>query len=280
MITARIKNLEEFNDYRGKNQDIYDKISQIEDSLIPQGKQSFIVKGFSYPAKEIVNFLVDYQYSDGKRVNWRERVVCPITGLNNRLRACIHLIDFELGLRPYHNIYIAEQVTPLYTYLKKYFPKITGSEYLGDAMNPGSVDKKGLRHETATSLSFADGSLDAYLSFECIEHIPDYNKAFSEAARVLKSDGKFLWSVPFANINYDNIIRAFVGEDGKTYHVLEPEYHGNPVSGEGILCFTHFGWQMLDQVKKEGFREAYALLYWSDLFGYLGGEQILFIAKK
>jgi len=248
---------------------------------VGKGNQ-FTLRGFSYPAKDMVDFLVDYNYSDGVNINWRERLVCPVTGLNNRLRGCIHLIDCELGLRTYHDIYISEQVTPLYTYLRNKFPNTIGSEYLGEDVEPGSVNKNDLRHETAINLSFEDESLDCYMSFECLEHIPDFIKAFSEAFRVLRKGGKFFWSVPFANLEYENIIRAFVGEDGKTYHILEPEYHGDPVGGssKGILCFTHFGWQMLDQVKDAGFNDAYAFLYHSDVFGYLGGEQVLFIAEK
>src|SRR5205085_2298506 len=101
-----------------------------------------------------------------------------------------------------------------------------------------------------------------------------------EAARVLQPGGKFLWSVPFADNSYKNIIRAVIDEHGQVNHLLEPEYHGDPVSDKGILCFTHFGWEMLDQVKAEGFSDAYAFIYRSDIFGYLGNEQILFVAEK
>lgn len=68
--------------------------------------------------------------------------------------------------------------------------------------------------------------------------------------------------------------------DGSIKHLLEPEYHGDPVTSKACLCFSHFGWEMLGQMRESGFLDAYAVLFWSVDFGYLGSEQILFIACK
>ncbi|MEO5592917.1 MAG: methyltransferase domain-containing protein [Chitinophagaceae bacterium] len=281
MQIARIRNLSDYKDYKTKNAALSEVVWLKEKKMADAMKNTqFTIRGFSYPAEAMVDFQVDYLYSNGLDINWRERVVCPVTGLNNRLRGCIHLIDFELGLRPYHDIYMAEQATPLYTYLKAKFPRLIGSEYLRDNKRPGFVDDRKLRHESVTDLSFKNESMDAYLSFECFEHIPDFKKAFAEAARILKPGGKFIWSVPFADQEHKNIIRSYVDENGEVQHILEPQYSGDHVSSKGILCFTHFGWEMLDQVRNEGFDDAYAFLYRSEVFGYLGGEQILFIAEK
>lgn len=32
-----------------------------------------------------------------------------------------------------------------------------------------------------------------------------------------------------------------------------PSYHGNPVSAEGSLVFTHFGWPLFDDIVEAGF---------------------------
>ncbi len=281
MQVARIRTLEEFTDYRNRNAARLQHIHDKEMKLAAANRQRvFHLRGFSYPANEMVNFLVDYNYSDGVHINWRERLVCPVTQLNNRLRASIQLIDFELGICPYHDIYLAEQVTPLYAYLKKKFTGLTGSEYLGPDQPPGAVNQQQIRHEDATGLSFSNESVDCYLSFECLEHIPDFKKAYAEAARILRPGGKFMWSVPFVNLQYENIIRAELSPGGEIHHLLEPEYHGDPVGEGGILCYTHFGWQMLDEIRAAGFKDVYAFLYWSDVFGYMGGEQVLFVAHK
>lgn len=36
-----------------------------------------------------------------------------------------------------------------------------------------------------TKLSFEDGELDLVISYDVLEHVPDYRKAISEFARVL-----------------------------------------------------------------------------------------------
>lgn len=280
MIVSRIRNIDQYQAYREKSRTIFEKIWLQEKQLAPLKPSSFVIKGISYPAKALVDFQADFQYSNGVDVNWRERLVCPVTGLNNRLRACIHFADFELGLKEYHNIYITEQVTPFYNYIKRNIPLITGSEFLGPTYPGGYINQEGIRHEDMTQLSFKNEEFDFYFSFECFEHIPDFNKSFSEAFKVLKPDGVMFFSVPFITENYENIKRAFINEAGEICHLLPPEYHGNPMSEKGSLCYTHFGWEMLDQLRGCGFKDAYAIIYWSDTFGYMGGQQILFVASK
>jgi len=282
MFTARLRTLPEFLQHMTSNVQVYEKIKIIEDALAVKhtDRKEFTVKGFSYPAQEGVDFQVDFLYSAMGKINWRERVICPVTSLNSRIRACIHFLEFELDIRSDSKVYIAEQLTPLYYYLHSRYTQITGSEYLGADIAPGIINDKGIRHENATNLSFADNELDYYLSFECFEHIPDFLQAFMESYRVLKKGGMLFWTIPFSEMNYENVIRATVSDYGLINHLLEPEYHGDPVNPDGgILCFTNFGWQLLDQLRTIGFRDVYAITFWSDSLGYYG-KQFLFCARK
>ncbi len=89
-----------------------------------------------------------------------------------------------------------------------------------------------------------------------------------------------MWSVPFIPSSKTNSIRAKL-VDGQIQHIITPpEYHGDPLSSNGILCFQHFGWEMLDEMRLAGFRDAYAICYQSIPFGYLGCEQFMFFAVK
>lgn len=279
MKIFRLKSLEEYKQHVEKNRPNYDLMRQYESGISGNGQQAFTVRGISYPANQYVDFKVDYQYSDGKNINWRERLICPVTGLNNRLRASTHIIDFELGLYPGSDIYITEQVTPLFGFLQKKFSNITGSEYLGEQVKPGAILNQ-IRHEDMTALSFPDEAFDCYLSFECFEHIPFYKKAIAEAYRTLRTGGSFLGSFPFDRNRYENLVKATVDEQGEIVYFTEPEYHGDPVNEKGILCYTIFGWEVLDQFRHAGFKDALAILFWSDIFGYMGGEQVLIYARK
>lgn len=279
MIIARLDNIKQYTDFVSKTEPKWHKIWLDEKALSSGKRDAFYVEAISYPAMELVKLKADFEFSNGIEVNWRERLVCPKTGFNNRQRACIHFSTFEMGIQDYHKIYITEQVTPLYNYFKKLYPETIGSEFFGPEYKSGDMIK-GIRHEDMTMLSFPDNEFDFYLSFECFEHIPDFEKAFSEAFRVLKNDGVLFFTVPFAPLSDENILRAIIDSDGELCHILEPEYHGDPVNSEGVLCYTHFGWQMLDDLRGAGFKKVYALLYWSNTFGYLGGQQICFVAKK
>lgn len=50
---------------------------------------------------------------------------------------------------------------------------------------------------SATNLPFEAGTFDCHISFEVLEHIDDPERYFAEAARVVKSGGFIMCSVPF-----------------------------------------------------------------------------------
>jgi len=213
--------------------------------------------------------------------NWREGVICRGCSLNSRMRASIHLLRWSLGPERRSRIYLTEQVTSLFRWVKLRFPNAVGSEYLRDGTQRGRSSRNGIRHEDLTALSFADESFDAVIALEVMEHIPDFHRAFSECARVLKPRGKMLLSVPFHQ-GPSLMQRARVRNDGTIEHLLPPEYHGDPLDPHGCLCFHYFGWDVLDLLKSAGFRHAAAYSIWSLELAYLGneGDMLQFIAVK
>jgi hypothetical protein len=280
MRIHRVHTYDEFLAHSARNKQSIEQHQALLQKITPKEQISFTVPGYSYTAGKQVDFIVDFQHSgDSGQVNWRERVCCPETYFNNRMRATFHLFDLEMQPYPDSKIYITEQITPIFTYFAGQFPGVVGSEFLGDHVPFGHVNENGVRNETLCALSFPDQSFDTLVSLDVLEHIPDYERAFRECARILKKGGKMMWSVPFIATSSNNVVRARI-ENGEIIHILPPEYHGNPLSNDGILCFTHFGWQMLDQMRAAGFRDAYALCYHSSKFGYLGSEQFMFIAIK
>jgi SAM-dependent methyltransferase len=280
MIIHRLHSFEDYRRHVARMERIYAERRMLERDLQKNHSRAFTVAGFSYPARQEVKFRADFTYSNGTDVNWREWLVCPVTGLNNRLRAAVHLADSELGLLPSDAVYLTEQVTPLFRYLGSRYADLVGSEYLGEKLPRGAADSRGVRNEDLTRLTFPDESFDVLLSFDCFEHMPDFVAGMREVARVLKPGGRMMWTVPFRADLQRNLVRASLGAGGEFVHHEPPEYHGDPINAAGCLCFTHFGWEMLAQVKEAGFNDAYALAYWSDIFGYLGVEQFVFVAVK
>jgi Methyltransferase domain len=283
----RIHSFQEYCQLRPVEDKLLNISQNIENEILEQSKNQdcFEVDGYCKICNASSSFLVDYLYcnevNNVKIPNWRERVICLSCQLNNRMRAAIHILLQESNPSPEAKIYLTEQVTPLYHYIKHKFPNTVGSEYFGQDIAPGFVQENNIRHESLTNLSFKDGEFDFILSFDVFEHIPNYQQAFSECYRVLNSTGRMIFTVPFIKNYADNSIRAKVVDDnGNIIHIQQPQYHGDPVNEGGILCFQDFGWQMLDELRALGFQDAAALIYWSDCFGYFGGTQIAFIAIK
>jgi SAM-dependent methyltransferase len=230
--------------------------------------------GYSVPAGRMVDFIIDQnlRMSDGS-YNLRETVNCPETWFNMRMRAAIHGIEgWETG--KIDGAYIMEQKTPLFTYFQSRYPSLVGSEYLGDGVPFGSCDADGLRNEDATRLTFDDESFELVMSFEVLEHIPDYLAALREVRRILRPGGRFYFTAPFNPWSHDHLIRAKM-VDGKVVHILEPEWHGDPVRGEGILCFQQFGWELVSELKAGGFRSVEAMVFDQIEYGYYTREPIL-----
>lgn len=220
---------------------------------------------------------------------WTETAVCPECGLNSRMRA---LIDYLRRLRGgpegarFKRVYCAERTTPSYPVVKRLFDDVTGSEYLGPDKTPGqtTLHVKGfphlVRHEDLTRLSFAANSFDLVITQDVFEHVPDYPQAFRECARVLDHDGMLVFTIPFFFDQQATRVRAALKPDGQIEHHLPPEFHGNPVSNEGSLCFQNFGWDILDCLNGNGFADAKASLYWGPWQGHLGFPFFVFSAVK
>lgn len=93
--------------------------------------------------------------------------------------------------------------------------------------------------------SFLDCSFDIIITEYVLEHIPDPLKAFEEIKRILKIGGFHFATIP---VDWGNPSRArAVIEDGETRHLMEPEYHGDPILSEGILEFTEFGFDLSEK---------------------------------
>ena len=279
-----IDSLDAYQTYKKANLAEYEHRETTE-KLLEGSKNGFYTSGLCYVCRKMVRFYTDYSYAfrdanNNQVPNWREHLVCPSCGLNNRMRGAIQVFEQLCNPQPGDAIYLTEQITPLFSWFAKNYKAVVGSEYLAKKVPFGQVDERGLRNETLTGLSFSDNTFNCILSFDVFEHIPDYETAFSECLRCLKPGGRLIFTVPFARTSKTNIVRARLSSMGEIEHILPPEYHGNPLSDSGSLCFYHFGWELLDQICSLGFKSASAYLYWSRKMGYLGKEQILFMAAR
>jgi len=208
-------------------------------------------------------------HGNGGHPNLREEMVCPCCRLTARNRVAMALLTLGLDTSA-ARIYLTEQASAAYVWLQAHCASLEGSEYgLDEHTRPRlqawyqSLGGLGtLVERDVTRLDFADASLDAIGSFDVLEHVPDYAAALREFARCLRAQGRLVLTVPFVESSRDTLVRARRGDDGVVEHLCEPEMHGDPVAG-GVLCFYHFGWDLLDAARAAGFRHAHWNRTWS-----------------
>lgn len=101
----------------------------------------------------------------------------------------------------------------------------------------------GYRNEDLEAQTFEDHVFDIVLHSDVLEHLFNPFTALQEIWRTLKPGGYCLFAVP----TYPGRIRseqvAFL-ENGKLRIDGEPEYHGNPQSGEGSLVTWRYGYDL------------------------------------
>lgn len=195
----------------------------------------------------------------------RENLRCMCCGCIGRQRAAAALLLASLAMPGRAAVYASEHASPFFIALRPRVRRLSGSEFglplrhrlrlsawLWRRGCPGWV-----RHGDMTALPFADGSLDGVISQDVLEHVDDYTAALREVARVLRPGAPFVFTVPFQDHAPDNLRIAARTADGRIVHRGEPEYHGDPVSG-GVLCYHHFGWALLDDLRAAGFSDAAA----------------------
>jgi len=85
-------------------------------------------------------------------------------------------------------------------------------------------------------------------------------------------------SVPFS-FTEKNQVRAVMDDDGNITHLMEPCYHGDPLSEDGVLSYCDFGMELLTEMRAAGFQESHLLCYCSRQWGYLHNN-VVFIGLK
>lgn len=262
----------------------YSKISDLAVKLNKELQENYTsqnkLKGYCLNCNEIVNFNYDFMM-DAKVIWYREQLICPLCGFNNRHRIILHLLKNFINKKGL-KIYLYEQITQFYSVINNTYgvdSKVVGSEFLNQDLKSGTI-VDGIRHEDALNLSFENDSIDLMISNDIFEHIPDIKQAFKEAHRVLKKGGNLLFTVPFYPDYEETLIRANV-ENGEIVYLTEKEIHGNPLSEEGSLVFYTFGWDIMKFQKEAGFKDPYAIAILDDKCGHFDYTPMLvFVAQK
>ena len=113
---------------------------------------------------------------------------------------------------------------------------------------------------------------------DVLEHVPDFEAALAEFSRVTTEGGLLILSVPFS-FAHASVRHAEITSNGELIHHTEPQYHEDPLSTEGVLCFHSFGVELTDSILSAGYRDSYLVAFSSIEWGY-PDRNVLFIGVK
>ncbi|MGB6299878.1 MAG: class I SAM-dependent methyltransferase [Rivularia sp. (in: cyanobacteria)] len=114
----------------------------------------------------------------------------------------------------------------------------------------GTEIRKQVYCQNLEKLTFASEKFDVVITEDVFEHIRDYEKAFREVYRVLKTGGYHIFTIPCF---FDKPTLVRVDTSGvEDIHLLPPEYHGDKIRGK-ILAYRTFGIDIFAILEKIGF---------------------------
>lgn len=100
------------------------------------------------------------------------------------------------------------------------------------------------------NMRLESSSFDIVLTSDVMEHVRGVDNAHKEIARILKTGGHYIFTVP-----YDPAIaehKVLVDTSGtEDVYLVPPQYHGDPLSG-GILAYRVFGKQIFADLQECG----------------------------
>lgn len=203
--------------------------------------------------------------------------------ISSRVRAvmlCMEdVIDRQQLASP--RIYAAEGLTAFAMRLRGLYPRFLGSEFTFDQSRKEWMYPIPL--EDLQNLSLPDGAFDIVSTNEVLEHVPSIDSALTEIARVLRPGGWHVGTVPFYYFAQEGERRSIIDEAGNVVHLLEPQYHGDPMNEGGVLVFEIPAWDILDRARKAGFRDAFMRFIVSARHGvvaeHIGGVLVLCCEK-
>jgi hypothetical protein len=167
-------------------------------------------------------------------------------------------------------VYMSEAVTPFAARLQQQIPRLRCSEYLPE---PDHWLRGRVPHRDLRRIGLPPATFHAVICNEILEHVEELIPSLQGMAEVISLGGYLISTVPFLYGQQEHLVKAIWSGEGQEPEVIgEPDYHGNPVSAEGSLVYRYPGWQLLDDLREAGFRDATIHAISSTAYGVMGEE--------
>jgi SAM-dependent methyltransferase len=165
----------------------------------------------------------------------RDTYLCAGCGTIPRQRALMEVLNRVAPLWPSLTLHESSPSIPFLRQCRNY----SCSFYFPDVA-PGKLHPGGSRCENLEQLTFPDESFDLFVTQDVLEHVFHPDRALAEITRVLKPGGIHVFTTPRHPIPKSRQ-RAAITPDGVIQHLLEAQYHGNPIDPKGSLVTWDYG---------------------------------------
>lgn len=175
----------------------------------------------------------------------RDQYLCRRCHSIPRQRALVRVLR---KVAPHHttaSVFESSPGTASSDWLARRCTRYQPSQYFSD-IAPGDSDAGGIRSEDLQALTLPDNSVDIFITQDVFEHIVDPDAALAEITRVLAPGGMHIWTVPIFR-GRTTLRRAEGDGKGGVRHLMEPDYHGNPLGG-GSLVIHEWGDDFLPRI--------------------------------
>jgi SAM-dependent methyltransferase len=173
------------------------------------------------------------------RQHWlRDHYLCEGCGSIPRQRALTLVLEDLFPNWRALDLHESSPSGPASDRLARECPRYVAS-YCYPGVELGTVHQ-GFRCEDLEALTFADAAFDVVITQDVFEHIFDYRGAFREVMRTVRAGGAHIFTTPKYKQLRKTQDRA-VRQNGAIVHLVDPEYHGNPIDSAGSLVTVHYG---------------------------------------
>jgi SAM-dependent methyltransferase len=173
------------------------------------------------------------------------------------------------------SIYSAVSKDHLHLSLGPENPNFVCSEYFPDI--DAGHEKDGVVCQNLERLTFSNEQFDVVITEDVFEHIRLPEKAFAEIHRVLKRDGRHIFTVPFM---FDRkTIRRVSTDSERDVYILPPAYHVDTLRNE-ILVYTDFGYDLFDTLSFLGYETSVSLFQHQDAMTFGIADSYVFVSRK
>ena len=249
---------EEFQTYRAESRAYLQGRDAYHETLAMTGP-TLTGKGTCAPCLRPVEFLSSMEdavvLEDGRRIpNWNRQMRCNCDdALTGHERALIHFLQASV-LAPWTQSLLLGPCS-----VARRIASLVGSA--------NHVPR--LQSSEAPAIDAPDVNFHLVVSQNYLQFVPPLQGALAEIFRVLVAGGRFVFTIPFQFAAATSELMtpaafSFARE-------LPMEFRG---------AEHQLGWDLLPMLRKIGFRQATAYLYWSEELGYLGSTNFIFKAVK